>query len=390
MEKLNVGWPCWGEEEKKAAIGCIERLQLSQGRFVKEFEKSWADTLGVKYAVATNSGTSANHLGYSALAHCHKWNDESEIIAPADAFPSAIAPFLQMRIPVVLGDLDPNTLNLSVASAKKLITKKTRALLQVPTLGDPAQTAELKKLAEDNGLVLIEDCCEAHGAHIDGKKVGSFGEVSIFSFYVAHNITTGEGGMVCTNNKEIYDHIGSLRTFGRYVGEDQTPYSFSDETLKNYDSRYVFTNVGHNYRMTDILAAAGIEQIKKLERLNERRRAVVRQFIESLAGTPEISFPFDVKRLDQHSFYTLPMLLDPRVDRARFCRSLEENGIETRPIMSGNLARQPGFRNRVVVREPLTRANQIMDHAFFVGCHPFVTSEQVQYAVSVMRKNLSC
>ena len=137
--------------------------------------------------------------------------------------------------------------------------------------------------------------------------IGSLGKVSIFSFFVAHNITTGEGGMVCSDDKELIDYMRSIREFGRLRNSVNIPFSYTDDYLTNYDQRYVFMNVGHNMRMTDVLASAGIEQVNKLESFNKIRRSIVKKFINKIQNIDEITFPFDTNKINDHSFYAFPM-----------------------------------------------------------------------------------
>jgi len=385
VEKITVGWPCWDSEEKKAAKTSIDNLRLSQGKAVKTFETIWADYVGTKYAVACNSGTSGNHLAYQSLKEYFSWDESSEIIAPANAFPSAVSPLLHLGLKVVLADINENCLNLNINSVDELINENTKAIVHIPTLGDPTNTIRLKNLCEKNEILLIVDACEAHGANEEGINVGGMGILSIFSFFVAHNITTGEGGMVCSNNIDLINHMRSIREFGRYKDNDSEPFSYSDEFLTNYDQRYVFTNVGHNMRMTDVLASAGIEQARKLEYYNEKRRQIVKKIIEGVSSISQISFPFNQDIIDNHSFYALPIVLDPNINRKKFCRYMEKNGIETRGIMSGNLSRQPGFKNRVEKRVDLQNADKIMKSGFFIGCHPLITDLEIDYICNTMK-----
>ena len=386
MGKINVGWPCWDSAEKNAAKSSIENLRLSQGKAVKEFEKLWANYVGTEYAIACNSGTSGNHIAYQTLKEVYLWDNKSEIIAPANAFPSAVSPFLHMGLKVVLADINKNCLNLNIDSVSSLINSNTKAIIHVPTLGDPTNTIKLKQLCDNNNILLIVDACEAHGTKDNGINVGKLGVVSIFSFFVAHNITTGEGGMVCSDDEELINYMKSIREFGRIQENISAHFSYSDDYITNYDQRYVFMNIGHNMRMTDVLASAGIEQIKKLELFNKKRRDIVKKIISGLSDINQLSFPFDQSNLEGHSFYALPIILNSSIDRKEFCNYMEDKGIETRAIMSGNLSRQPGFRDRVEKRVDLTNADSIMENGFFIGCHPFINDSDIDYICNEINK----
>jgi len=215
--------------------------------------------------------------------------------------------------------------------------------------------------------------------------IGSLGKVSIFSFFVAHNITTGEGGMVCSDDKELIDYMRSIREFGRLRNSVNIPFSYTDDYLTNYDQRYVFMNVGHNMRMTDVLASAGIEQVNKLESFNKIRRSIVKKFINKIQNIDEITFPFDTNKINDHSFYAFPMVLSAAINRKEFCQYMEDNWIETRAIMSGNLARQPGFRNKVEKRVELPNADKVTNHGFFIGCHPNLSDKNVDHVCSTIK-----
>ena len=182
----------------------------------------------------------------------------------------------------VFVDVEMETYNNDPAAIEKAITDKTKLIMVVHSLGCPSNMEEIMRISEQYNIPVLEDCCEAHGAAINGKKVGSFGLISTFSFFVAHNMTTGEGGMIMTNDDNLYDILCSVREFGRLTKyeENQPRFYYKDKHLKEYDERYVFTNIGYNLRMTDIAASLGIEQLKKLDAFIDSRVDIAQSYTD--------------------------------------------------------------------------------------------------------------
>jgi CDP-6-deoxy-D-xylo-4-hexulose-3-dehydrase len=246
------------------------------------------------------------------------------------------------------------------------------------------------EIARRHNLPIMEDCCEAHGAEIKGKKVGSFGDISTYSFFVAHNMTTGEGGMVLTNNENLYDILTSTREFGRLKKYDKDRrFYYSDKELKDYDERYVFTEIGYNMRMTDIAASLGIEQLKKLDELNKRRLEIARQYTENLSKFDDYLILPKIPANCFHSFYgyVIAVKENKSFNRSDLVRFLEENNIETRGFMGGNLAIQPAYRNKnIKISGDLKNTNYILNNAFFIGCHPYISNKGTDHVIKVFEE----
>ena len=219
MKKIYLSEPIFDKNEINSAITSIKKLNLSQGKNVKKFEESFSKFIGCKYGIATNSGSSANLIALTALKELYRLKDGDEVIIPASTFATVAMPIIQIGLIPVYVDIDKKDLNICVNSIKKAISKKTKIIMPVHTLGNPCNMAEIKKISKKHNLLLFEDCCEAHGSAINNKRVGSLSDISAFSFFVAHNITTGEGGMILTDNKKLMKICRSLREFGRI---DQT------------------------------------------------------------------------------------------------------------------------------------------------------------------------
>lgn len=367
--------------EIRAALRTMLGGWISQGPVVREFESEFASYVGVKHGIAVNSGSSANLVALSALVTAGKLQPGDEVIVPATTFPTVASPVIQIGCVPVYVDVDLETYNLDPKAVQRAIGPRTRAIMAVHTLGYPAEVEQLRALADSRSLVLFEDCCEAHGSAIRGRRVGSFGQIATCSFFVAHNMTTGEGGMIMTDDADLATICRSLREFGRVDQRDvATARYVQDPELGEYDRRYVFERLGYNVRMTDIAASFGREQLRKLEQLNARRVSVARRYTEHLARYPELRLPKVVAGYD-HTYYTYPVAVrvDASFGRAEIVRELESAGIETRPIFAGCLPDQPAFRG-VPGRsaEPLRNSREIRDRAFFIGVHPGLTDSHVQ------------
>jgi perosamine synthetase len=249
---IPIAKPLIGEEEKTAVMNVLNSGMLASGPRTEEFEKKFAEYVGTKHAIATTSGTTALHLGLLALGVARG----DEVILPAFSFiATANIPLFCDAIPVFC-DVDPKTFNLNPEKIEKLITKRTKAIMPVHLYGQAVDMKPIQEIAEKHDVHVIGDACQAHGAVYDGKMVGSFGDVECFSFYPTKNMTTGEGGMVTTNNNEFAELMISLRNHGR----EKTKWGYEHGRL------------GYNYRMTDIGAAIGIEQLKKLPKNIQMRQ----------------------------------------------------------------------------------------------------------------------
>lgn len=386
--QVTVGWPVFDEKEVLNALDSLLHMRISQGPKVREFEERCARYIGTKYAVAVNSGSSANLLALSALVASGDVPKGSEVIIPATTFSTVASPILQVGLVPVYVDVDPISWNIDPNGIKKAIGPKTKVIMPVHTFGNPADMQAIMKIAKAHKLIVLEDCCEAHGAAIGRKKVGSFGLLSTLSFFVAHNITTGEGGMVFTNDKKYDDLLQSLREFGRLplAAIQKNRFTYRDPVLKDYDARYIFTRLGYNLRMTDVAASLGIEQIQKLDGLNAARVRTVAAYnrvfekYEKYLVLPEVALGVF------HSYYGYPFAIQKGAPftRLQFASFLEQKGIETRPFFAGCLPDQPAFRTepkRVVGSLPVAR--WLRDSGIFIGCHPALSRTHIAHVVSV-------
>lgn len=392
--RVNVGWPVFDEKETLHALEAILNVRISQGVKVREFEEMAARYMGTKYAIACNSGSSANLLALTALVASGRVKPGDEVLLPATTFATVASPILQVGLIPVYVDIDEHSWNIDPKEVEKAIGPKTKVLMPVHTFGNPADMPALMRIAKKHKLIVLEDCCEAHGAAIGKKKVGSFGDLSTLSFFVAHNITTGEGGMIFTNDPKIDELLRSLREFGRLSNHALATqrFTYPDKVLKGFDARYIFQRLGYNMRMTDITASMGIEQLKKLDDLNKKRVRVVEQYRKALAPYEKFLVLPTVPKDWFHSYYGFPFVLkkDAPFSRMDFVKFLEARGIETRPFFGGCLPDQPAFRDepkRIVGQLPVARWTR--DWSIFVGCHPALTNDHVKHVTGAFKEFLS-
>ena len=385
-DRVGVGWPVFDHREVLSALDSLLDLRISQGAKVREFEERFAKYTGTKYAVAVNSGTSANMLALAALVESGDVAKGDEVILPAATFSAVASPVLQLGLVPVYVDVDERSWNIDPKEIERAISKKTRVIMAVHSFGNPVEMPSIMRIAKRHNLIVIEDCCEAHGSRIGQRRVGSFGDLATMSFFVAHNMTTGEGGMIFTNKRKYYEILTSLREFGRLPLEvvQKQRFTYFDPVLGYYDTRYVFDRLGYNVRMTDIAASLGIEQLKKLDALNKKRVAVVARYQRDFRKYKKYLRLPEVRKGTFHSFYGYSVVVERGApfQRRDLVRFLEEREIETRPFFAGCLPDQPGFRNQPKkIIGKLSISRWIRDNAFFIGCHPALTQAHVRRVV---------
>ena len=365
------------------------------GAQCKAFERALALYLGVDHAVMVNSGSSANLLAMFALANPlvpvgggrpKRILPGSEIIVPALTWSTTIWPVLQIGAKPVFVDCDPASLQMQPEAIEAAITDKTSAVVIVHVLGGAVDAGAVADIADRHGLWFFEDTCESLGVEWDGRKVGSFGHLSSFSFYFSHHITTIEGGMVVTNDSELADLLRAMRAHG--WARDMSRYQELAARSPAIDPRFLFVTTGFNLRPTEINGAIGIEQLKRLDGFNERRRAIsasLDQGLAALAQAGDLALIGHDRRVRPAPFgYTV--LCQTQAVRDGLLNHLEESGIETRPVICGNLVRQPAFEHfDYGVNGDLAGANMVMDRGLYWGTHPFMNDDDVDFIVQTVK-----
>ena len=354
---IPIAQPLIGDEEKTAVMNVLNSGMLASGPRTEEFEKKFAEYVGTKYAIATTSGTTALHLGLLALGITHG----DEVILPAFSFiATANAPLFCDAIPIFC-DVDPRTFNIDAEQIKKLITKKTKAIMPVHLYGQAADMDPVEDIAEKYGLYVIGDACQAHGATYNGRQVGSFGDLECFSFYPTKNMTTGEGGMITTNNEEFAEVALSLRNHGR----EKTKWGYEHGRL------------GYNYRLTDIGAAIGLEQLKKLPKNIELRKKNAHYFNTHLSN---VEIPHVIPGA-QHAYHQYTI---KSKNRENLIQNLKKN-----EIGYGIYYPQPLHTYKHLKKyahKELKTSELLANQVISLPVHPALKSEDLQRIVSVVNE----
>jgi perosamine synthetase len=356
---IPISKPLFSKKEEKAVIKVLRSGILTQGKLVEIFEKKFAEYIGTKYAIATSSGTTALHI--ALLAHGIGAGDE--VITTPFSFIASSNAILYCGAKPVFVDISEEDFNINPDLIEEKITKKTKAILVIHLYGNPARMDKIMKIAKKHNLVVIEDACQAHGASIKNKKVGSFG-TGCFSFYPTKNMTTGEGGMITTNSKEIYEKAKLLRNHGMKL-------------------RYHHEILGFNFRMTEIAAAIGIEQLKKLDFFNEKRIKNA-EFYNKNIKKLGIILP-KVRKNYKHVFhqYTLRITEKCTKTREEIMEILKKEGIQTSiyyplPIYKQKPYLDLGFNEELPVTERLCK------EVLSIPVHPALTKKDLVKIVNLI------
>ena len=372
---------------------------LTTGRFNAEFEKKLSEFLNVNFVASTNSGSSANLLALSALTS-DKLGDRSlnsgdEVIGVAACFPTTVNPIIQNNLIPVFLDIEFPNYNIDTTLIEDAITDKTKAIMLAHTLGNPFNLNEITKIARQNNLWLVEDCCDALGSKYDGKLVGTFGDIGTLSFYPAHHMTMGEGGAVFTNDPLLKKLIISFRDWGRDCycdpGENNTwgkRFDWNFEGLPHgYDHKFIYTHAGYNFKITDMQASIGLAQLNKIETFIEKRKENFNWLKTHLEKHDKYFLLPKETQNSEPSWFGFPILIK---DNAPF--SLQElNGylfshnVDTRPIFAGNIVKQPYFQNKEFrIIGNLTNTDKMMERTFWIGVYPGLTIEMMEYVVKII------
>jgi len=395
-------WPSGAvldEEDRAALVEAALDMRIAAGTSSRKFESAFARKLKRRKAHLVNSGSSANLLAVSALTspqlEDRRLRPGDEVITAAVGWPTTVNPILQNGLVPVFVDVELGTYNPTVESIEAAITPRTKAIIIAHTLGNPFPVAEVAALCEKHDLFLIEDNCDAVGSLYDGKLTGTFGDLTTVSFYPAHHLTMGEGGCVLTANLALARIVESMRDWGRDCwcepGEDNKclkRFTYQMGTLPHgYDHKYIFSHVGYNLKATDIQAALGLSQLKKLDSFCEARRANWKRLREGLDGVPGLLLPEATPRSDPSWFgFLITVAPDAPYRRADLVDFLESRKIGTRRLFAGNLTRHPAYLDQPhrVVGE-LTNADIITEHTFWIGVYPGLTNEMLDYAIASIR-----
>lgn len=373
---------------------------LTTGRFNDAFEKKLAGYLGVNFALTTNSGSSANLLAITALTSPlleeRALKPGDEVITAAAGFPTTVNPILQNNLVPVFIDSSIPTYNPTIEDIAAAITPKTRAIVLAHTLGNPFQVAEIRALADQHQLWLVEDCCDALGSIYQSRKVGTFGHLGTLSFYPAHHITMGEGGAIFTSDRLLKRIIESLRDWGRDcwcpTGCDNTCGNRFGRKIgdlpQGYDHKYTYSHAGYNLKITDMQAALGLAQLQKIDQFIAARRRNFAYLHERLQSLQDIFILPEATKDSDPSWFGFPISLKEGVpfNRVDLLRHLDQQKIGTRLLFAGNLTRQPYMRGHLYkVAGSLAKADFIMRNTFWVGIWPGLEKTQLDYIACCLK-----
>ena len=373
-----------GFSDQDISIGkkVLNSKRITMASYTRNFELAFAKKLGAKYALMVNSGSSANLLATFAAGNplkknCLKRGDE--VLIPALCWSTSIWPLVQFGLKPVFVDIDIETLNINLTDLEKKITKKTRAIMLINVLGISSDLFKIRKIADKKKIIIIEDNCESLGSTLKKKYLGTFGDYGSFSFYYSHQITSGEGGMVTCNKKEDYDILFALRSHGwlggtRFYKRNLKSYNTYASQNPKLDPRYIFINSGFNLRPTDIQAAIGRNQFKRLDFFKKNRTMNKKKIIDSLKKDKrwkeQFKFVEYSKRIEP-SYMVLPILLNKKFfnKKKQFIELIEKKGLETRPIISGSFVNQPSAKlyNLNPNKEKFIGAQIVQDLGFVIG-----------------------
>ncbi len=383
--KVRLHEPTFGNEEITAAVEVMRSTMVTAGEKVRKFEQEFSRP---NNGIMVNSGSSANLLAISALMAEGRLSPGDEVVVPALCWSTTVWPLIQHGLIPVFVDIDPDTLNIDPAAINVATTPKIRAIMPVHVYGNPCNMDAIRDICSDYRLALIEDCCEALGATYGGQPVGSFGDIGTFSFYFSHHITTFEGGMCVTGSRRLAEMMRIQRAHG-WVRDCLFP-DIHTRGHQDIDPRFLFVNSGYNLRPTEVDAAIGMVQLPKLEGFVESRRENASNMIAGLNAIPWLT-PQKEQPGGESSWFGLPITISKDVPFTvgEIRKYLSAYDIETRPVICGNVARQPGFLkhpHRIV--GDLENANAVMDRGFSLPCHQGMGAAECGYVLRTIGRFL--
>ncbi|MFL1705683.1 lipopolysaccharide biosynthesis protein RfbH [Campylobacter sp. MOP7] len=401
--RVIYGGRVFDELEMEYLVDSSLDFWLTYGDYSRRFEKELAKYLGVKWSFLVNSGSSANLLAFYALTSPllkdRRIMRGDEVITVAAGFPTTVAPIIQYGAIPVFVDMDLDYINIDVSQLEFALSRKTKAVMIAHTLGNPFNLKAVKDFCNKHNLWLIEDNCDALGSKYEGRLTGTWGDIGTSSFYPAHHITTGEGGAVYTNNSLLKKIILSMRDWGRDCwcesGMDNTcgcrfSKKFGD-LPKGYDHKYVYSHFGFNLKASDMQAAIGCAQLKKLSVFIEKRKENQKKLYNGLQDMQEL-YLVKAQPNSEPSWFGFMMILK---DNAGFARNeivkyLEENKIQTRNLFAGNMIKHPMFDSLILnsdyrVVGDLKVTNKIMSDGFWVGLYPGICDDAIDYIIKKIR-----
>ncbi|MDB5510646.1 MAG: DegT/DnrJ/EryC1/StrS aminotransferase [Enterovirga sp.] len=389
----------YGARDMQMLVESALDFWLTTGRFNAAFETRLAERVGARHAMTVNSGSSANLVAFSALTSPRlkgrQLRPGDEVITCATGFPTTVNPVLQAGMVPVFVDVHLPTYNIDVAAIEAAISPRTRAVMVAHTLGNPFDVLAVRALCDRHGLFLIEDCCDALGATVGGRHVGTFGDVGTLSFYPAHHITMGEGGAVFTSDNHLQKIMESFRDWGRDCycdpGCDNTCNKRFGWQLgdlpKGYDHKYIYSHLGYNLKITDMQASVGLAQLDHLEDFIAARRSNFERLHRGFAELEDAFLLPEATPGTEPSWFGFPLTVRPEAGFTRDGLSIHLNrhGIGTRLLFGGNLVRQPYMKGRAYrVAGSLANADIVVDRTFWIGLYPGLGADEIGHVLDTV------
>ena len=384
--KYPIASSTWDDAEINAIKKVIDTGAYSMGKFVFEFETKFSEYFNSKYSVMVNSGSSANLLAIASLFY--KKNNPlkrgDEVIVPAVSWSTTYSPLQQYGLKLKFVDIDLNTLNYDIQKLSTAISDKTRLVVAVNLLGNPNDFDEIKKIINNRDIIVLEDNCESMGATYKNKKTGTIGLLGTFSSFFSHHISTMEGGVICTDNKELYEIILALRAHGwtRNLDNDN---SLCKKTQDNFTESFRFILPGYNLRPLEFSGAIGLEQIKKLPQFVSQRKKNHEVFKRLFNNDERFIIQ---KEIGSSSWFGFSLIMTNKdLDRPDVFKVLEKNKIDYRPIVSGNFCKSESLKYYdYEIHGKMNNAEYLDSNGFFVGNHHFDLTEQIKYLHKVLNE----
>lgn len=391
MIRIRVGDFRLEEEEKKEITSWLDSGRISEGPNVKSFEEEWARFIGVKHCVLTNSGTSALIAGLDALKHLKLIKEKSKVITTPLTYIATSNAIIHSGLEPAYVDVEKETFIISPEKIKQLLENTNEnfsLILPVHLMGYPANMEEINKIAKKYSLKVIEDSAQAHGTVYNGKKTGSMSELSIFSFYIAHNIQAGELGAIVTNNKDISKTVVKIKANGRACDCDTCKRDTKCEKEDMpFDPRFTHEIIGYNFKTTEFNAILAQQQFRKIKEIIRKRQENVKHFNECLERfSDKLQLPL---YSEQVSYLAYPLVIKNGIDRKKLCMKLEKEGVETRPLFGCIPTQQPAYANlRKEYKEKLPNAEYLSQNGFYIGCHQYITPEDIEFTIKAFTRCL--
>lgn len=390
-KRYELATSSWDDEERNAIADVVKSDMTTMGKYVQQYESEFAKYMGSKYAVMVNSGSSANLLMTAALFY--KQNNPlkrgDEIIVPAVSWATTYYPLYQYGLKLKFVDIDINTLNYDLNALEKAVTDKTRAIMAVNLLGNPNDFTRIKQIINNRDIYLIEDNCESMDADINGKKTGTFGIMGTFSTFFSHHMSTMEGGVIVTDDEELYHILLSLRAHGWTRNLPKQNRVCSDKSDDRFSELFRFVLPGYNVRPIEMEGAIGLSQLKKLPTFIEWRRKNSEYFQNKFKNNP---YFITQQPIGNPSWFGFSFIIRPNanIDRRKLVNYLMDNNIDTRPIVAGDFTKNEVLKYfDYEIFGEMKNAQYLDKNGFFVGNHQFDIRDKIDYLYEILTKFIS-